>query len=372
MIFRSHRFVAVLEKEFLQFRRDRLTFGILSALPALLLLLYGYAIEIDARNLPAAVIDLSQTAQSRDFIAAVELTEYVRIDRINPAPEAANRAVLAGDYVFVLTIPSDFGRRVLRADAAPVLVEVDMSDPSGYGGAIAAIRAVAADFGRPASSGATQQEAGVALIVHRRFNPEGINHYVSVTGLLGLLLEITVMVAAGHALTRERERGTMENLLATPVNAGELMLGKIVPYIILGMVEAGIILTLAFFLFEVPFLGDWAVLGLACLVFVTSAVLFGYSISSFVDTQIQAAQLIVFYLTLSIMLSGFTFPFLGMPGWAQMVGEALPLTHFIRIVRSVMLKGAGFGEISDELIWLCGYVLLFAVLSIWRFRHTLD
>ncbi len=370
MIFSWSRFTAVLQKEFVQFRRDRFTFAILIGIPAALLLIYGYAIEIDARKLPTAVIDMSQDTHSREFITHMEMTDYFRLSKISPDPQSADRGMLAGDHLIIVTIPSDFGRRILRGEAAPVLVEADMSDAATAGGALSALEHVAKTFAGP-EHGITAA-AGLELVIQRRFNPEGIKHYISVTGLFGLLLEITVMIAAGHALARERERGTIENILATPVTAGELMLGKITPYVVLGAIEAMIILALALALFQVPFVGPIAPFALATLIFVTSAVLFGYTISTFVRTQIQAAQLIVFYLTLSIMLSGFTFPFIAMPAWARAVGELLPLTHFLRIARAIMLKGAEFSELSQEFACLSAYVVIFSVLSVWRFRRTLD
>lgn len=359
------RFAAVLRKEFIQFRRDRVTFGIILGIPTVLMLLFGYAVNLDPRQLPTAVVDLSRDAHSRALTARLELSDYFRLTEVAADPVAVEHGMRAGDFVFVVVIPADFGRRLARGEEAPLLVEADMSDPIAASGALTALERLVA----PEASAA---EGGIALVVHRRFNPAVNHHYVTVTGLLGLLLEITMMISAGHALARERERGTMENLLASPIAPAELMAGKVAPYVLMGLLQLALMCGLALWLFQVPFAGAPGLLALAGLAFVCSTVLLGYTISTFARTQLQASQLITFYFTFSIMLSGFTFPFVGLPGWAQAMGEFLPLTHFLRITRGVMLKGAGLAELAPAFLALAGFVVLFAVLSVWRFRRTLD
>ncbi len=277
---------------------------------------------------------------------------------------------------FVVTIPSDFGRRVDRGDEPVLLIEADATDPAVASGAISTLGTVAAQaLLHEKGTDAEAEEAArsqLNVVVHRRYNPEGITQYNIVPGLLGVILQMTMVMMTSMALTRESERGTMENLLAMPATALEIMLGKVLPYLAVGAVQVAVVLAAAKALFAVPFVGDMSLLMLGVLLFVLVLVLLGYAISTVARTQMQAMQLTVFYFLPSILLSGFMFPFRGMPVWAQALGEILPLTHFLRMIRAVMLKGAGIDNVRAPLAALVLFVLAFTLLALTRFRRTLD
>jgi ABC-2 type transport system permease protein len=281
-----------------------------------------------------------------------------------------------GDVAFVVTIPADFARRVERGDQPQILIEADATDPAVASGAVSTLGTVASQAllrarGMQASA-AEAAKTQLDVVVHRRYNPEGISQYNIVPGLLGVILQMTMTMMTSIALTRETERGTMENLLAMPSSPLEIMLGKVLPYLVVGAVQVLVVLAAAKLMFSVPFVGSLPLLLSAILVFVLALVLLGYSISTLARTQMQALQLTVFFFLPSILLSGFMFPYRGMPDWAQVFGEILPLTHFLRIIRAVMLKGAAFPAISTEILWQVGFVVLFAGAALVRFRRTLD
>jgi ABC-2 type transport system permease protein len=310
------------------------------------------------------------------MVSALELTGYYRFT--HPAATAAEAEALMqrGEVAFVVTIPSDFGRRVARGDAPRILVEADATDPASSSGAIATLGTVASQALLRAS-GAVPAEAEAAanrleVVVHRRYNPEGVSQYNIVPGLLGVILQMTMVMMTAMALTRETERGTMENLLAMPATASEVMLAKILPYLAVGAVQVTVVLLAARLLFRVPFGGALPLLVAAVFVFVLALVLLGYAISSFARTQMQAMQLSFFVFLPSLLLSGFMFPFRGMPGWAQVLGELFPLTHFIRSIRGVMLKGADLAAIGQEMAILGVFVAVYAAVALARFRRTLD
>jgi ABC-2 type transport system permease protein len=374
--FSLSRLGALLAKELIQMRRDRITFGMMLGVPLIQLVLFGYAINNDPKDLPAALVAASNDQYTRAMVSALETTGYYRFTHVAASAEEAEALIARGDVSFVVTIPSDFARRVERGDNPQILIEADATDPAAAGGAIATLGTVASEAllrEMGDESIAAEQAAGrVEIVVHRRYNPEAISQYNIVPGLLGVILQMTLVMMTSIALTRETERGTMENLLAMPASPAEIMLGKVLPYLGVGAVQVVVVLAAAKLLFSVPFVGSlWLLLG-AIFVFVMALVLLGYTISTVARTQMQALQLTIFFFLPSILLSGFMFPYRGMPGWAQVLGEVLPLTHFLRVTRAVMLKGADWPAVSGEVTALGLFVVVFAALALLRFRRTLD
>ena len=375
-VFSPARLGALLTKEFIQMRRDRVTFAMMLGVPLMLLVLFGFAINSDPKRLPAALLAMSNDAYTRAMVSALENTGYYRFDHIARTEAEADLLLARGDVSFVVTIPADFGRRVERGDHPQILVEADATDPSVASGAVSTLGTVAAQAllrARGVDETAAESAAGqLDVVVHRLYNPEGVSQYNIVPGLLGVILQMTMVMMTAMALTRETERGTMENLLAMPASPVEIMLGKVLPYAGVGAVQVVVVLIAAKLLFFVPFVGGLPLLLSAIFVFVLGLVLLGYTISTVSRTQMQAMQLTFFFFLPSILLSGFMFPYRGMPGWAQTFGEIFPLTHFLRIVRAVMLKGAELPAVAGEIGWLLGFVVLFAAFALVRFRRTLD
>ncbi|PSM16901.1 ABC transporter permease [Nitratireductor sp. StC3] len=368
------RLGALLVKEFIQMRRDRVTFAMMLGVPLMQLLLFGYAINTDPKSLPAALVATGNDHYTRAIVSALQTTNYYRFDHVADSATEAERLMARGAVSFVVTIPSDFARRVDRGEAPQILIEADATDPSASSGAVSTLSTLAAralDRERGVAPGARGGPA-LDVVVHRRYNPEGISQYNIVPGLLGVILQMTMVMMTSIALTREIERGTMENLLAMPASPAEIMLGKVLPYLVVGGVQVAVVLVTAKLLFSVPFVGSLPLLLGAILIFVLALVLLGYTISTIARTQMQALQLAFFFFLPSILVSGFMFPYRGMPGWAQLFGEILPLTHFLRVVRAVMLKGADLAAIGTEIAWLIGFVVFFSVLALLRFRRTLD
>ncbi|WP_310156926.1 ABC transporter permease [Bosea sp. BE125] len=370
------RLGAVLAKEFVQMRRDRITFAMMLAVPIVQLLLFGYAINNDPKGLPAAVLALGQDRYTRSVVAALQVSGYYRFGQQPESAAEAESLMARGAISFLVTIPSDFGARVERGDEPRILVEADATDPAASSGAVSALQTIA---GRALTRALGNEEAvreqsqsALSFIVHRRYNPEGITQYNIVPGLLGVILQMTMVMMTSMALTREIERGTMENLLAMPATPAEIMLGKVLPYLAVGSVQVVVVLSAAKLLFGVPFLGSLLLLLTCVLIFVLALVLLGYTISTMARTQLQAMQLTFFFFLPSLLLSGFMFPFAGMPGWAQAIGELFPLTHFLRVIRAIMLKGAGLDDVGVEVFWLSVFVPAYAGLALMRFRSTLD
>ena len=366
------RLLAILGKEFIQMRRDRITFAMMLGVPLVQLVLFGFAINNDPKGLPSVLVSASADHYSRAIVSALEQTGYYRFTMSGASAEEAEAMMARGEVAFVVTIPSDFARRVARRDRPQILIEADATDPAVASGAISTLGTVAA-YALSRERGAEgASPPALDVVVHRRYNPEGISQYNIVPGLLGVILQMTLTLMTSMALTRETERGTMENLLAMPATPLEIMLGKVLPYLVVGAVQVMVVLTAAKILFSVPFAGSLTLLLFAILVFVSALVLLGYFFSSLAETQLQAMQLAFFFFLPSILLSGFMFPFRGMPGWAQGIGEALPLTHFLRIVRAVMLKGADWPAIASEVGVLFIFVFVFGGMALMRFRRTLD
>jgi ABC-2 type transport system permease protein len=370
------RLGAVLAKEFVQMRRDRVTFAMMLGVPILLLILFGYAINTDPKRLKAALLATGQDHYSRAIVSALELSGYYRFVARPATEEAAEGMIAEGSVSFLVIIPSDFGVRVDRGDAPEILIEADATDPAAASGAIGALdqlaqQALLREQGREAEA-ADSQAARLTITVHKRYNPAGVSQFNIVPGLLGVILQMTMVMMTSIALTRELERGTMENLLAMPASGAEIMLGKVTPFFIVGAVQVAVILAAARVLFDVPFVGGLPLLLTGVLVFVFALVLLGYTISTFALTQMQAMQLTFFFFLPSMLLSGFMFPFSGMPDWAQTLGEIFPLTHFLRVVRAVMLKGGDLRAVGFELGVLTLFIPLYALLALLRFRKTLD
>lgn len=370
------RIAAVMIKEFIQMRRDRLTFAMIIAIPILQLVLFGYAINTDPKQLPTAAIVADQGPIGRAVIAAMQLSNY--FDILEGAPsEAEARAMLArGDITFIITIPAGFERDFVRSERPQILIEADATDPTAAAGGLGALpeiirRAIA---GETIGSLATLSTGAPAIdvVVHRLYNPEGITAYNIVPGLLGTILTMTTILMTALALTREVERGTIENLMAMPAKPYEIMIGKIVPYIGFGFLQVAVILTAAWLLFAVPMEGSIFVLLSLTLLFIAANVTLGYTFSTVARNQMQAMQMTFFFFLPSLLLSGFMFPFRGMPGWAQVIGEIIPLTHFLRVVRGVMLKGGGFAEVAPNIWPLVAFWMAVATIALLRYRRTLD
>ncbi len=370
------RLLALLKKEVIQMRRDRITFAMMLGIPLIQLMLFGFAINSDPKGLPAALVAPTEDRFTRAIVSALELTGYYRFDYPHASAAEAEALITRGEVSFVVTIPSDFGRRVMRGDKPQILIEADATDPSVASGAISTLGTVAAEaLLRETGAEAQAVEAAAAqmqVVVHRRYNPEGITQYNIVPGLLGVILQMTMVMMTAMALTREIERGTMENLLSMPATPVEIMLGKVLPYLGVGAVQVAVVLTASKLIFSVPFMGAMWLLLLGVFIFVSSLVILGYLISTASRTQMQAMQLTFFFFLPSLLLSGFMFPYRGMPGWAQALGEIFPLTHFLRLIRAVMLKGADYGGVAQPMAALTLFVIVYAVLALLRFRRTLD
>ena len=375
-LFSWARFVAVLAKEFVQMRRDRLTFAMIVGIPILQLVLFGFAINADPKALPTAVLAADNSVFSRSFIRAMENSGYFRVSHVVAKSVEGERMLQLGEVQFFVTVPEDFSRKLLRREHPVLLVEADATDPAATGNALAALAALNQtalnhDLIGPLAA-ITQGPAPFEVRVQRRYNPEGITQYNIVPGLVGTILTMTMVIMTSLAMTRERERGTMENLLATPVRPIEVMTGKIVPYIIVGYIQVTIILAAAKLLFAVPMVGSLLLLSVTLVVFIAANLAVGFTFSTLARNQLQAMQMAFFFFLPSILLSGFMFPFRGMPEWAQWLGEVLPLTHFLRILRGILLKGNGVSEILPNLWPIAAFLLAAGTVALARYRETLD
>ncbi len=370
------RIKAVFLKELVQMRRDRPTFAIMIMVPIMQLTLFGFAIDTDPRNMPTAVELRDDGPLTRSLLASLRQSDYFRIVRRVATEAEGERLLQSGEVSFLIVIPENFERDFVRGERPQILIAADASDPVAAAGPIAAVNEIAQRAFAPELERLPARLRGAAppfeAVVHRQYNPAGETSMNIVPGLLGIILTMTLIMITSIALTREVERGTIEALLSTPVRASEIMIGKTTPYILIGFVQTGIVLVAAHVIFGIPFLGDPAPFFAALFMFIFANLMLGYLISTVAATQMQAMQMTFFVFLPSILLSGFMFPFAAMPGWAKAIGECLPITHFLRIVREVMLKGAGFAEISGDL-WPIAVILgVLAGLSLARFRRTLD
>ena len=370
------RTLAVFIKEFQQMMRDRLTFGMAVGVPILQLLLFGYAINTDPKGLPTALVVTDAGPMARSIVAALRNTGYFHIMHSGTSEAEGEALIEHGAAQFLIVIPSDFSQRVVRGEHPALLVSVDATDPSASANAIAALsgaatQALAHDLVGPLRA----LQPGVApyeVRLHRRYNPEGLSRYNIVPGLIGTILTMTMVMLTSLAMTRERERGTMENLLATPVRPAEVMAGKILPYVVIGYIQLGVILGAARLLFEVPMVGSFTLLMAMIGVFIVANLGVGFTFSTLARNQLQAMQMTFFFFLPSMLLSGFMFPFRGMPEWAQWLGEVLPLTHFLRIVRGIMLKGNDTLALLPELWPMLAFLAVAGIVALKRYRQTLD
>src|SRR4051812_45299939 len=372
----SSRILAVLSKEFTQLVRDRLTYAMMIGIPILQLLLFGYAINTDPKHLPTAVLVQDQGDFSRSVLASLRNSEYFDVVASVGTPAELNRLIEEGKVQFAVTIPGDFTRKVVRGESPQILVEADASDPAATGPAVSALAmlpqyALRHDLEGPlASQGVSKKPFEV--VVQDRYNPENETSFNIVPGLVATILTMTLVMMTSLAMTREIERGTMETLLATPLRPIEVMVGKLTPFVLVGIVQATLILGLARILFGVPMAGGWAALILGLFLFIVGSLSLGFLVSTIARNQLQAMQMSFFYFLPSILLSGFLFPFRGMPTWAQWLGTAVPVTHMLRIVRGSMLKGVGIADALPSLGALALFVLVVASLAVMQYRTTLD
>ena len=374
--FNLQRFFAIVLKEFIQMRRDRLTFGMMVGIPMIQLVLFGYAINSNPKHLPTAVYAADNSPFSRTIIWSLRNSSYFDLTREAHSAAEIQNWLAEGKVQFAVTVPVDFSRKLLRGEKPVLLLEADATDPSAVGFAQAAVNQLATTvINRDLTGPLTRLRASAPpfnLITHQHYNPESISQYNIVPGLIGVMLTMTMIIITGLAITRERERGTMENLLSTPVHPGEVIIGKIIPYIMVGYVQVTLVLLAAKFLFDVPFMGSVPLLVALTFLFIVANLAVGITFSTIAKNQLQAVQMAFFFFLPSLLLSGYMFPFRGMPGWAQDLGECLPLTHFLRIVRGILLKGNGIAECVPDLWPIALFVAVMLTIGIKRYRQTLD
>ena len=374
--FSLSRWIGIIVKEFIQLKRDRLTFGMIIGIPVLQLILFGYAINSDPRRLPTAVLSADSSVYSRTLLAAMQTSSYFRIDRFAATQDEVDDLLARGEVQFALTIPENFGRKLVRGERPVLLVEADASDPAAIGNALGALQQIAASSLNRDLSGPLAELVPAAppvdLRVHRRYNPEAITAYNIVPGLIGTILTMTMVLMTGLAMTRERERGTFENLLSTPALPLEVMTGKIVPYILIGLIQVSLIIAAALLLFDVPMQGNPFLLYLVVVLFIAANLTLGITFSSVARNQLQAMQMTFFFFLPSILLSGFMFPFRGMPEWAQWLGSLLPLTHFLVLVRGIMLKGNPLPDLIPQIWPILLFMLVVIGIGLRFYKRTLD
>lgn len=374
--FSVYRFFAVITKEFIQMRRDRLTFAMVLGIPLIQLVLFGFAINSDPKQLPTAVISKEHSVFTRSLLKAMENSDYFKIIGEAESEADANELIRRGRVQFVLQFPEDYSRRLLKGELPKVLLLADGTDPAATSNAISTLQELMTRVLNHELEGPNQWLAtgppAAELVVHSAYNPERLSKYNIVPGLMGVVLTMTMVMITALAITREHERGTMENLLSTPVRPIEVTLGKIIPYIVVGYIQAGLILLAARFIFNVPMTGNLFLLAGVMLVFIAANLAVGITFSTVARNQLQAMQMAFFFFLPSILLSGFMFPFRGMPVWAQYIGEILPLTHFLRIVRGILLKGNELGDIFLEILPIALFALFVLAVGLKRFRQTLD
>ncbi|WP_409421949.1 ABC transporter permease [Pseudaeromonas sp. ZJS20] len=371
----ANRLWAMVIKELLQLRRDRLTFAMMLGIPLIQLTLFGYAINGDPKQLPTLLVAHEQTPFSRSLSTALENSQYFRLLPGQHGDAEADRLLASGEVQFAVIIPAGFSRSLQRGESPVLQVDADATDPTATANAIATLQqltqqALQADLKGPLAQ--PKRHDPFELRIHRRYNPEGLTQYNIVPGLMGVILTMTMIMMTALAVTRELERGTLENLLATPIRPLEVMTGKILPYVAIGLVQVLVILLAGKLLFQVPFVGSTLLLLLGVSIFIAANLVVGITISSVARNQTQAMQMTFFFFLPSMLLSGFMFPFRGMPQWAQAIGELLPLTHFLRLIRGVMLKGNDLAQSWPHLWPLLLFILIMLLIGLKRFRRTLD
>jgi ABC-2 type transport system permease protein len=370
------RFWGIVCKEFLQLRRDRLTFAMMVAVPIVQMALFGFAINSDPKHLPTAVVAADQSEFTRSLVAAMRNSSYFNVVANISDEDSAGKALARGTVQFVLNVPVNFTHDLARGLHPSLLMEADATDPAAVGNALATLPMIVQQVLQRDLTGGlsrlTTSPAAFDIQVHRLYNPEGITQYNIVPGIMGVILTMTLVMMTGLAITRERERGTMENLLAMPVRPIEVMAGKMVPYVGIGLVQVTIILLVGRYVFNVPFVGGVTEIYAAALLFVATTLAVGVTLSSLAQNQLQAVQLAVFYFLPSILMSGFMFPFAGMPRWAQIIGNLLPLTYFNRLIRGILLKGNSLPDLLPDTWPLVVILMVVITIAVRFYRRTLD
>lgn len=374
--FSTKRLWAVIVKEFIQMKRDRVTLAMLVIIPIMQLILFGYAINSNPKNLPTAVLDADHSYISRDFLQGMKNTKYFALTARTNSEAEADHLMKIGKIMFVINIPAGFSHDLIRGEHPNILLTADATESMAAANAITAANMLATQtFNRDFTGSLAYLRPATPpfdLQLHAKYNPELITQYNIVPGLMGVILTMTMVIITALAITREYERGTMENLLATPVRPLEVMLGKVIPYIIVGYVQAMIIIAAAFYMFHVPIDGSLILLFLAALPFIAANLSIGITFSTLTDNQLQATQMSFFFFLPSILLSGFMFPFFGMPQWAQYIGSVLPLTYFLRITRGIMLKGNGFASTWPNIWPIIVFMVIALFIGVKRYKQTLD
>ena len=368
------RFWAMLVKEFLQLRRDRVTLATMITVPLMQLLLFGYAINTTPRHLPTAVMLQESSDVGRSILAALRNSDFFDIREVVSSEAEFDHLLQSGEVLFVVEIPANFERSLRRGDTPALLVAADATDPVASGSALSALGSLVKTALTRDRFTPVQDDAPPAFEIrsHARYNPAGSSQLNIVPGLLGTILTMTMLIYTALSVTREVERGTMESLLAMPIGPTEIMMGKIAPYLLVGLIQATLIVGAGYIAFGVPVIGSLTLLSLLSLLFIAANLSIGYTFSTVAQNQLQAMQMAIMFFLPNILLSGFAFPFAGMPAWAQWIGECLPVTHYIRIVRGIMLKGSGMEDLRVDALWLTGLMLLAMLVAIRRFRQTLD
>lgn len=366
------RSYAMLVKEFIQLRRDRVSFAMIVMLPVMQLILFGFAINTTPRNLPTAVLLQEDSDLARSVLKAIENTAYFRFTREVHSVAEFDDLLQSGKVLFGVEIPRGFERSVRRGDKPALLVAADATDPVAAGSALGALGGIVQTALEHDLHAGDPPAMPFEIRAHARYNPAGSSRLNIVPGLVGTILTMTMLIFTALSVTREIERGTMESLLSMPIKPVEVMFGKIVPYVLVGFIQATLIVGIGVLLFGVPILGSLLTLALLSTLFITTNLAIGYTFSTIVQNQLQAMQLSMMFFLPSILLSGFMFPFAGMPLWAQYIGEGLPLTHYVRIVRAIMLKGATIQNLQYDTIVLVGLMLFAMTIAVTRFRRTLD
>jgi len=373
--FSWQRLWGIIVKEFTQMKRDQVTFAMIIGLPLIQLILFGYAINNDPKHLPTIVVSADNSVFTRNFTSALQNTDYFQILPGPYTQHQADEEIARGNVQFAIYIPQNFSDRLIHQERPQILVEADATDPAATGNALDAVQylnsALYSTY-KGALSYLRQPSSPVDLVIQSKYNPGRVTQYNIVPGLLGVVLTMTMIVITSLAITRERERGTMESLLAMPVSSLEVMLGKLIPYIVIGYIQVLLIIFISYYLYAIPMQGSVILLLAACLPFIAANLAVGLMFSTFAKNQLQAVQLSFFFFLPSILLSGFMFPFRGMPEWAQILGNLLPLTHFTVIVRGIILKGNGFWAILPAINAILAFLIFVLILGVKRYRRTLD
>ncbi len=376
MKFSWQRLIAIIKKEFIQLKRDRGTLGMIIMLPIIQLLLFGYAINTDPKNLPTAIISEDNTFLTRSIVAGLQNSEYFRVTHHISSDKQGDKLLKQGKVFFVISIPDNFTQNVIRGAKPEILLQADATDPTAISNAVSSLNGITNKIIQENMKGnlsyLKNQPSPFSIIVHKLYNPEGFTKYNIVPGLIGLVLIFSGVMMTALAITREREKGTMENLLSMPIKPIEIMMGKIIPFVFIGLFQVGIVLLIAYFLFSIPIFGSVLLLFSCSLLFIICNLAIGFLISTIAKNQTQALQMSVFVILPSVVMTGFMFPFQAMPIWAQAIAKCIPLTYFLKIARGIILKGADFIDIFPNL-WPLGVIVAFlTIITLHIYKNSLD